>query len=468
MYQPALPDEPRGTATVAPGDDWIAERVRLLMPQLKTELLRLARIRSIAFPGFPTGPLREAYDAVAHLFQDAGVGRMKVLSLPDTPPILTGEIPAPDGAPMVLLYAHYDVQPAGDERLWESPPFDPIERDGAIYGRGAADDKSGIVTHVGALRAFHGRPPVGVKVVIEGQEEYGGAFDGYPRERPDLFHADAILICDAGNVRPGVPTLTTALRGDAEVILEVRTLAEARHSGEFGGAAPDALIALVRALATLHDEHGNVAVAGLRRSPWTGASFDEAEFRRRAAVEPKVPLLGTGTLGERLWSGPAITVVGIDAPRVDEAVNAVVPYARAKLNLRVHPEQHAAEAQAALIRHLEAVRPFGIALRATPAGEAGDGFAAATAGPAHRAARVALSSAWGRDPVHMATGGAIPLASALHEAVPEAEILLFGPQDGLCNLHAPNERVLLDELERAVIAEARFFSEYAVRKEHRR
>ena len=438
------------------------------MPELKSDLLQLARIPSIAFPGFPTGPLSEAHDAVVELLHDAGVQSIRMLSLPVTAPIVTGEIPAPDGAPTVLLYAHYDVQPPGDERLWETPPFDPTERDGAIYGRGVADDKAGIVTHIGALRAFHGSPPVGIKVLIEGQEEYGSALDGYPRERPDLFDADAIVICDAGNVRAGVPTLTTALRGDAELIVELRTLAEARHSGEYGGAAPDALIALVRALATLHDERGNVAVAGLRRAAWTGASYDEAEFRRLAGVQPEVPLFGSGTLGERLWSGPAITVVGIDAPAVDESVNAVIPYARAKLNLRVHPEQPAAEAQAALIRHLEAVRPFGIALRAAPAGDAGDGFAASTSGPAHRAARAALRSAWGSEPVHMATGGAIPLASALHEALPEAEIVLFGPQDGRCNLHAPNERVLLDELERAVIAEARFFSEYADRKEQRR
>ena len=450
----ALPDEQPAAATPPQRRPALAERVVRLMPELKADLLRLARIRSIAFPGFPTGPLREAYDAVAHLFHEAGVQRMELLSLPDTAPIVTGEIPAPDGAPTVLLYAHYDVQPAGDERLWETPPFDPSERDGAIYGRGVADDKAGVITHLGALRAFDGRPPVGIKVLIEGQEEYGSALDSYPRERPDLFRADAILVCDAGNVRPGVPTLTTALRGDAEVIVEVRTLAEAKHSGEYGGAAPDALIALVRALATLHDEHGNVAVAGLRRAPWIGGSYDEAEFRRRAGVEPEVPLFGSGTLGERLWSGPAITVVGIDAPAVDGAVNAVIPYARAKLNLRVHPEQPAAEAQAALIRHLETVRPFGIALRAAPAGDAGDGFAATTAGPAYQAARVALRSAWGSDPVHMATGGAIPLASALHAAAPDAEILFFGPQDGLCNLHAPNERVLLGELERAVLAEA--------------
>jgi cysteinylglycine-S-conjugate dipeptidase len=464
----ASPDPHRAAVAAAERGSALGARVARLMPELQADLLRLARIPSIAFPGFPRDPLIEAHDVVAELLRDAGVPHVETLSLPGTAPIVTGEIPAPDGAPTVLLYAHYDVQPPGDERLWDTPPFEPTERDGAIYGRGVADDKANVIAHLGALRAFEGRPPVGIRILIEGQEEYGSALDGYPRERPDLFRADAIVVGDAGSVRPGVPALTVGLRGDAEVIVDVRTLAAAKHSGDFGGAAPDALIALLHGLATLHDPRGDVAVAGLRRTPWVGAAYGDADFRRSAGVEPGTPLFGTGTLGERLWSGPAITVVGVDAPSVDDAVNAVIPYARAKLNLRVHPEQPAAEAQAALIRHLEAQRPFGIPLRAAPAGDAGDGFAATTTGPAYAAAREALRSAWGSDPVHVAVGGAIPLAAALHQALPEAEILLFGAQDGLCNLHAPNERVLLDELERAVVAEARFFHEYAARKEQLR
>jgi cysteinylglycine-S-conjugate dipeptidase len=460
----------RQPAASAAGPDRaeLGKRVARLMPELRADLFRLARIPSIAFPDFPREPLLEAHDLVAGLLRDAGVERVETLSLPDTAPIVTGEISAPEAAPTVLLYAHYDVQPAGDERLWNTPPFEPTERDGAIYGRGVADDKANVIAHLGALRVFDGRPPVGIRILIEGQEEYGSALDSYPPKRPERFRADAIVIGDAGNVRPGVPTLTTALRGDAAVVAEVRTLAEPRHSGEFGGAAPDALLVLLHALATLHDDQGDVAVAGLRREPWSGASHTEDEFRELAGVEPGVPLLGTGALGERLWSGPAVTVVGIDAPSVDGAVSAVVPYARAKLNLRVHPEQSAAEACDALIHHLETARPFGIAVSATPAGAPADGFAAATTGAAYAAAHAALRGAWNSEPVSMALGGAIPLAGALHEAVPDAEILLFGAQDGFCNLHAPNERVLLGELERAVIAEAQFFSEYAARKENPR
>ncbi len=263
-----------------------------------------------------------------------------------------------------------------------------------------------------------------------------------------------------------MPTLTVALRGMAMVTVEVRTLAGAKHSGQFGGAAPDALIVLLHALASLHDERGDVAVAGLRREPWSGEAYSEQEFAELAEVLPGLPLIGTGDLGSRVWSGPAITVTGIDVPSVDGALNAVSPYARAKLNLRVHPEQDAGEAQAALVRHLEGVLPFGIGLE-VHAGETGNGFAARTAGPAYEAARAAMTTAWGGAPVSAAGGGSIPLVNALQAAAPEAEILLVGACDGYANIHAPDERVLLDELEKSIVAEAEFFGEFAARARRR-
>lgn len=433
-----------------------------LLPALCADLEALASIPSISFPGYPREPVQQAHDRVVGLLRSAGISQVESLQLPDTAPIVIGRIPPPPGAPTVLLYAHYDVQPPGDESLWMSPPFTPTRDNGTIRARGIADDKSNIIVHIGALRAFEGKPPVGVTIVIEGQEEYGSAFDDYPPQHPELFQADAMIIADMGNVRPGVPTLTAALRGDAEVIVEIRTLEKAVHSGEYGGAAPDALVALIAALATLHDKDGNVAVAGLRRDEWPGASYSEPEFREMAGVVGDIPLFGSGTLGERLWHGPAITVMGLDAPAVDTAAAAVVPYARAKLNLRVHPEQDPAEAQQALIHHLQKLRPFGVALQLT-AGDAGAGFAAQLGGPAYEAATVALRHAWGSEPIEMASGGSIPLVSALAKAVPHAEVLLFGAQDSMCQLHAPNERVVIDELAKAVLAEATFFAEFARR-----
>ena len=440
-----------------------AGAVRELMPQLRADLARLVAVPCISAPDFPeaTRPaLYEAYEMVVAMFRDAGVETIGSLELPDTAPIVTGEIPAPPGAPTVLLYSHYDVVPVGEESKWESPPFEATERDGAVFGRGSADSKSNILMHVGALRAWNGKPPVGIKLVIEGQEETGSAFSTYPPTRPDLFAADAMVIGDMGSVRPGAPTLTIALRGMASVIVEVRTLAGPKHSGQFGGAAPDALITLLHALSALHDEHGDVAVAGLRREEWTGASYSDEEFRELAEIEPGMPFMGTGGLGSRIWSGPALTVTGIDAQPVDQALNAVVPYARAKLSLRIHPQQDPEEAQAILVRHLEGLRPFGIPLKVTAA-ETGTGFAAETSGPAYEAARAALETAWGSPPLAVATGGSIPLVNALQEAAPDAEIVLMGTTDGFANIHAPNERVLIDEFEKAVVAEAEFFGRFA-------
>jgi acetylornithine deacetylase/succinyl-diaminopimelate desuccinylase-like protein len=265
-----------------------------------------------------------------------------------------------------------------------------------------------------------------------------------------------------GSITPGTPTLTTALRGMANVFAEVRTLKSGKHSGQYGGAAPDALLALFAAIASLHDEHGDVAVRGLRRNEWDGPAQSEDQFRQLGEVLEEMPLIGTGGLASRIWSGPAITVIGIDVPSVDGAVNAVSPYARAVLNVRVHPEQDSGEAQEAVMRHLREVRPFGIELDVRP-GPTGDGFAAVTTGPAYEAARVAWAQAWGAEVLLAGSGGSIPIVSALTGALPDAEALLVGTTDGEANIHGPNERVLLDEFERAIVAETEFFREFAAR-----
>lgn len=442
----------------------LRHRIRELMPQLTEDLRDLVSIPSVSAPAYPeeTRPdLLVARDAVAALLLGAGA-EVEDIELPDTAPVVFGRIAPPPGAPTVLLYSHYDVVPAGDESQWDTPPFEPTQLDGALHGRGAADTKSNIVALVGALRAWDGRPPVGVTIVIEGQEEVGGgAFTAYPQSDPTRFAADVMLIADMGNVRPGTPTLTAALRGMATVVVEVRTLASAKHSGQYGGAAPDALLALIRGLASLHDADGSVAVDGLRREEWAGGSPSEAEFRELAEVADGMPLTGTGSLGSRLYSGPAITVIGIDVPSVDAALNAVAPYARAKLNVRVHPEQDPVEAQAAVVRHLRDAMPFGVQLQAEGL-ETGHGYAAHTSSPVYALADAAWSEAWGgADTVTVGAGGSIPLVRSLHEAAPEAEILLVGATDGYANIHGPNERVLLDEMEKATLAFADLFGRLA-------
>jgi len=436
------------------------------MPRLKEDLARLVAIPSLSEWGFPehTRPaLLEAHQAVVELLRDAGVESFSSLELEGTAPVITGEIPAPPGAPTVLLYGHYDVVPAGDETLWTSPPFEATERDGAIYGRGAADSKANILVHVGALRAWEGKPPVGVKLLIEGQEEVGSPLEGgYPTANPEPFRADAILVADGGSIRAGQPSLTVSLRGDARITVEVRTLASNKHSGQYGGAAPDALVVLLRALASLWDEHGDVAVESLRREEWSGESYTEEEFRALAEIDPAMPLAGTGSIGSRIWTGASITVLGIDAPAVEGAAAAVQSHARASLNVRVHPQQSAKEAQTAVIRHLEAQRPFGVPVELT-AGATGDGFRAGSSGAAYDAMASAMEQAWGKPVVEIATGGAIPLVKAMSEGVPDAAIFVFGCTDSFANIHGPDERLLVDEWEKAVLAETLFLEEFANR-----
>lgn len=427
---------------------------------LLDDLVRLSRIPSVATEGFPAEPLLEAHGVVVDLLRAAGVTEIEEVLLDGmTAPTVIGHVPGPPGAPTVLMYSHYDVVPAGEDHLWDSPPFEPTVQDGVVVGRGVADSKANIVAILGALGLCDGTPPVTLKIVLEGHEEFGSVWEEHPFDSPETYAADVVVIADVGNVRPGQPTLTIGLRGSVSVTVEASTLETDKHSGQFGGAAPDARIALMHALATLHDENGDVAVAGLQRDPWPGAVYTDEEFRELAGVLDGVPLIGTGDLGSRLWSGPAITVIGFDAPTTSAPLNAVASTAKAVLNLRVHPSQDAAEAGRALQAHLEAQRPFGIPLEVT-VGEAGAGFLAATDGPAFQAAERALAAAWdGAEVGTLAMGGSIPIVTVFDQALPGVQSLLFGATDGYANIHGPNERLLVDELTRTVVAMVLFWHE---------
>lgn len=442
----------------SPSADELRRRVARGMARARADLERLVGIPSVAFAGFPIEPLEQAAAAVMDMLRAVGLDDVRLLDVPGSPPAVVGERPAPPGAPTVLLYGHYDVQPAGVEADWTSPPFTPVERDGRLYGRGAADDKSGIVMHAAALAALGADARVGVRVLIEGAEETGlGGLEELVGAQPELVAADAVVIADAGNHALGQPTLTTSLRGSLKIVVEVRTLAGPVHSGTYGGPAPDALVALIAMLATLHDAAGNVAVAGLDAAAYEGARYDEPAFRRDAGVLAGVALAGSGVIAEQLACRPAITVIGIDAPPVDGAANAVVARARAAVSVRLAPGQDPDQARSAVVAHLQAAAPWRAVLVFGDAG-GGEGFQANTDGPAFAAATRALETAYGRPVSHHGQGGSIPLVAAFHKAAPDAEMILWGAEEPLARIHAPDESVDLAELERGILAEALFLA----------
>ncbi len=430
-----------------------AERVRDFMPQALDDLERLIRIPSVAFDGFPTEPVREAADLTAEFFKGAGV-ETRLIEMPVGAPCVYGELAGPAGAPTVLLYAHYDVQPAGDSAAWHTPPFEPVRTDGRVFGRGSSDDKSGIVAHLVAIRAFDGAPSVTIKVVIEGEEETGASnLEPFVPEHPELFAADVMVVADMGNRTLGVPALVTSLRGMAVMTIQVQTLEREVHSGYFGGPAPDAFVALTRMLATLHDDEGNVTVPGLEPGRWEGAEIDEDEFRANAGVLDGVRLIAGGGVGERLWTGPSINVIGIDAPPVEGARNVLLHRVRARLAIRVPPGEDPIRAEERVVEHLHRATPWNVKVR-IDAGNVGAGFTAPTAGRGFAAASAAMREAYGgTEPELIGSGASIPLLDVLHRAAPAAEFVLWGTEEPQANVHAPNESVDLEELQRIALAE---------------
>ena len=425
-----------------------------LFPSLQSTLEDLVRIPSISAPGFDTSQVRRSADAVAALLAEAGFQTVRLLEVEGAHPAVFAEIPPPDGAPTILLYAHHDVQPVGNLDDWARDPFEPVEEDGRLLGRGSSDDKAGIVVHLGAVKAHGGRPPIGVKVIVEGEEEVGSTHLGeFLDQYRDLLAADVIVIADSGNWRVGQPTLTTSLRGLVDCTVEVRTARFAIHSGQFGGVIPDALTVLSRLLATLHDADGNIAIPGLVSEVSDNLDLTEEELRSQADTVDSLELIGSGSLTSRMWTQPAVAVLAIDAPSVANAVNALVPAARAKVSLRIAPGDSPKRAMCALVAHLEQNVAWGAEVTVTP-GATGEAFALETTGRANDAFRAAFEEAWGRETVDIGVGGSIPFVAAFSDAYPDAAILLTGVADPTSRAHGPNESVDLDDVRKGALAEA--------------
>jgi acetylornithine deacetylase/succinyl-diaminopimelate desuccinylase-like protein len=443
-------------------DKDLRHKVATLIPGVRRDLESLVRIPSVSFPGFDPENVRRSAEATRRILQASGMDA-RIIEVPGAHPAVLGSLAPPEGAPTVLLYAHHDVQPEGPVELWSSPPFEPVERSGRLYGRGVADDKSGIVMHAAAIRAWDARPPVGVTVFVEGEEESSSEHLGdFLSAYGDLLDADAVILADSGNWRTGEPALTISLRGIVACFIEVRTLDHAVHSGEYGGAIPDALTVLAKTLATLHDDQGRVAIPGLASGPADPLDLTEDEIRQWAGVRPGVELIGEGGLTERMWTRPAVSILGIDAPRTPEASNQLVPFARAKVSMRIPPGQDPEEAMEALVKHLESNVPWGAEVKITREAS-GAPYRIGAHGPAYDAMRRAMTEAFGKEPVDMGAGGSIPFVAEFARRFPEADLLLTGAGDPSTNAHSEDESVDLADLEKSCLAEALFLSYLAER-----
>jgi acetylornithine deacetylase/succinyl-diaminopimelate desuccinylase-like protein len=424
-------------------------------------LEELVRIPSISATPDHADDVERAVARVRELATAAGAETADIVRATGGAPALIASWPAPAGTPTVLLYAHVDVQPTGPVEEWTSKPFEPTERDGRLYGRGAADDKAGVAMHLAVLRAFGGRPPAGVVLFVEGEEEMGSpTLAALLKEHGERLRADVLVIADSGNVAVDVPSFTTSLRGIVEVVVEVRMLERPVHSGVYGGAVGDALTALCRLLATLHDANGDVAIDGLHAGTSNAPDIPEDQFRADAGILPGVQLMGSGSITERSWTRPAAAVIALDAPATTNSANVLLPRARASVSIRLAPGDDAQSALKALTAHLERHVPWGAELdvRFVASGEP---VALETVGSAYDVARVAFSAAYGNEVVETGIGGTIPFIAELARAYPDATVLVTGVGDPASRWHGIDESLHLGMWQKACLAEALLLHELA-------
>jgi acetylornithine deacetylase/succinyl-diaminopimelate desuccinylase-like protein len=448
-----------------PLDSALRNAVESDLPRTMADLCALVRIPSVSWAAFDAAQVAASAEAVADLVREIGVFDSVTVTRAGIPgstelgqPAILATRAARNGRPTVLLYAHHDVQPPGQDEHWDSPPFEPTVRGDRLYGRGAADDKAGVMAHVAALRglvaATDGDIDLGLALFIEGEEEFGSrSFATFLAENRDALRADAIVVADSNNWDVNTPAITIGLRGNVTFRLTVSTLAHASHSGMFGGAVPDAMMAAITLLATLYAPDGSVAVDGLRGHDAPTPAYDETALRQETGLLDGVSPIGHGSILSRIWDQPALTVTGIDAPSVANASNTLTPSVSVQISVRIAPGQSAQEAAGFIEAHLRGHAPFGAHVEIDDL-DTGEPFLVDTGGWAVAETRLAMTAAWGVAPVDIGVGGSIPFIADLVREFPEAQILVTGVEDPDSRAHSPNESLHLGVFKRAVLSEA--------------
>ena len=444
------------------------------LPEFQDQLVALARVPGVSAEPAPSLQLRRSAEATAVVMRSAGIENVQVLELPGIHPYVYGDWLRKPGAPTVLLYGHHDVQPEGRHEKWISPPYEPTVRDGRLYGRGTADDKAGVMTHVAAVASYlksSGGLPVNVRFVIEGEEETGSENLGkFLQTYAHMLPADFIVLSDTANFDTGVPALTYQLRGICTIDVTVQSIAQPVHSGMWGGPVPDPVQILCALIAGLSGKKGEIDVPGLyRQVSKTPAKqlqrirklpFDQAKFKREARMMKGMKLAGERgySVYEQLWTRPALTVIAFDARPIKGSSNQIIDSATARLSLRTVPNMDAKAAGKALIKKLTAKPPFGAKVTAEIVGST-PWWTTDPEGPAFEAARRALRSGYGKETAMIGAGGSIGFVGPFADLLGGAPCILMGVEDPLCNAHSENESLHLGDWRKSMRSAIHLYDE---------
>ena len=427
-------------------------------PEITELLSKLVEIPSISSLDENQKDVLDSANYIADLFNEIGLNS-KVTSSKNSKPAVLAQTEIDPSKKTVLLYAHHDVQPVGDINKWDTDPFTPEIIDGRLFARGSGDNKAGVVIHYEVVKNLLETLPVNIKIFIEGEEEIGSPYmtEFIAENRRDL-EADVIVIADSGNIKSGVPTITTSLRGLVDGVIVVDQQMEPVHSGLGGGVVPDAFMILSRIIASFHNDKGELLIEGL--TPTEQDVFELSdEFVKSSLSSNGVELFEMDSYSKRLWLEPALSILAIDAPPVAESVNLLIPKAKAKVSLRLPPTEDPDHAMNMLEKHIKENTPFNANVNFIPEAK-GKGILVDPKNEFSSKLIESFNKNWENEVAYMGVGGSIPFANVFINEFPNSEIVLVGAGDEEGNAHAPNESVNIDDIKRLITSLTDALSNY--------